>query len=425
MLRNLGVGRLIVLMLLGVWGASGSWLRAQDASSNDRGIAPATDQHGVAEQPRERVDRSGLTRPDLRADAVGKEGEPVDPRIDALLQEWSDRTKQIKRLQGTHIRATRNFDWGNESWAEGRFYVETPDKGRIDIRPYSKDLPKEKDVKPRRNPAGRLVKLNIVRDSKHDRWICDGKEIKAIDDDNKTYEAVKIPPNQQGVNIMDGPLPFLFGMPPERAKARYRFKLLAQNEKAYAIQVRPNLKQDAVDWMQAELLLDRKTCLPLEVHLHNAAGTSETVYMFKDLQVNRIRFFFWSDPFEPSMASYTRSVHNTPPAGPNADPVTTNRMPSLIGMPWQPVKQKMESLGLRSSSCEATRRRSPHRSSMSSSNSRLRTPRLIEVPHYSHSLRPDGPKPATAPTATGSASSNRSEYRNEGPSHTVAKPPDP
>ncbi len=170
-------------------------------------------------------------------------------------------------------------------------------------------------MKPRRNPAGQFVHLKIVPDSKHDRWICDGKEIKAIDDDNKTYEAIKIPPNQRGVNIMDGPLPFLFGMPPEKAKARYQFKLLAETDKFYAIQVRPNWKQDAVDWAQAELLLDRKTCLPQEVHLHNAAGTTETVYMFQDLQVNRIRLLFWTDPFEPSLWTYKRSVHNLPPPG--------------------------------------------------------------------------------------------------------------
>ena len=138
----------------------------------------------------------------------------------------------------------------------------------------------------RPSPKG-PVEMTIQQDRKRDRWVCDGKEVKAIDDDNQTYEVVQIPPNQRGENIMDGPLPFLFGMPPEKAKARYQFKLLGEDDKNYAIQVRPKWKQDAVDWTQAELLLTRKTCLPAEVHLHNAAGTSETVYYFSDLQINR------------------------------------------------------------------------------------------------------------------------------------------
>src|ERR1700683_1211483 len=99
MLRNPGVGRLLVLLLLGVWGASGSLLQAQDSGSVDRGIAPVTDQQNAdqqnADQPRPRVDRRSLTRPDLRAPAEDPNtGKPVDPRIEALLIEWSQRTKE-------------------------------------------------------------------------------------------------------------------------------------------------------------------------------------------------------------------------------------------------------------------------------------------------------------------------------------------
>jgi TIGR03009 family protein len=345
MLRNLGVGRLVGLMLLGVCGASGSWLRAQDASSLDRGIAPATNQNDGGDQPRERVGRGSLTRPDLRADAVDDAGQPVDPQIEALLQEWSTRTKEIKKVSGTHLRATRDFAFGTESWAEGRFYVETPDKGRIDVQPYSGKMPGK--ALPRTAPNGRTVALSIQPDSKHDRWICDGKEIKVIDDDHKTYDAVKIPPNQRGENIMDGPLPFLLGMPPAKAKARYRFKLLAQNERAYKIEVEPKWKQDAVDWSQAWLILDRETCLPAEVHLTNAARTSETVYIFKKLQINQIRILFWTDPFNPSLAfyGYKRSVHNVAAANPDATQLGPGQMPSFVGMPYQTVVKNLKALG--------------------------------------------------------------------------------
>lgn len=335
MSRNLGVGPLIGLIVLGGLGVPAVSLHAQDSRNIDPGITPS-----------ERVDRGSLTRPDLRVGAADPNtGKPADPRIDALLDKWSQRTKQIKKLQGRHMRATRDFAFGTESWAEGKFYVEMPDKGRIDVEPYSKSLPDPKKVLPRRNPAGRFVKLDIVKDTKHDRWICDGKEIKVVNDDDKTYEAVKIPPNQRGVNIMDGPLPFLFGMPPDKAKARYEFKLLEEKETAYAIQVRPNWKQDAVDWAQAELLLDRTTFLPREVHLHNAAGTTETVYLFSKPEINSINYIFWRDPFAPSLTFYRRSVHNNPAAGPNPDPLASHRMPSLIGLNYWSVEQKLKTLG--------------------------------------------------------------------------------
>jgi TIGR03009 family protein len=343
MLRNLGVGRLVGLMLLGVWSASGSWLRAQDADSLDRGITPRTTQNERADQVRERVDRSGLTRPDLRADAVGNAGEPVDPQVEALLQEWSKRTNQIKKLSGTHVRATRDFAFGTESWAKGKFYLETPDRGRIDVEPWTGKLPEK--AKPRRAPNGQTVALAIQRDSKRDRWICDGKDIKVIDDDHKTYDVVKIPPNQRGENIMDGPLPFLLGMPPEKAKARYRFKLLGQNESAYAIEVEPKWKQDAVDWSRARLILDRQTCLPTKVSLVNAARTSETEYLFGKPEINQIRIVFWVNPFDPSLWQYKRSVHNVATANPDATQLGPGQMPSFIGMPYQSVVKDLKALG--------------------------------------------------------------------------------
>ena len=407
MLRNLGVGRLIGLILLGAWGASDVALFAQEAAPADGAI-----------QSIERVDRDRLTRPDLRAAAVDPNtGTPVDPRIDALLQVWSDRTKAIKRLQGRHLRATRDFTFNTESWAEGQFYVETPDKGRIDVRPFKGKMPK---TMRRSTPTGRVVDLTIQRDSKNDRWICDGKEIKAINDDDLTYEAVKIPPNQQGVNIMDGPLPFLFGMPPDKAKARYQFKLLGENADEFRIQVRPNLKQDAIDWMQAELRLDRKTCLPMEVHLHNAAGTTEQVYVFKDLQVNRIKFFFWTDPFTPALelSRYKRSVHNMPAAGPTANPIATNKMPSLIGMPYAPVKKKLESLGYDVKLMRGDPATDPQQvfhveQQEPPPDAPLDTKSPIILTLYVK-MAPDQPQ-----------STNRPDYRYEGAPRTTAKPSDP
>jgi hypothetical protein len=85
----------------------------------------------------------------------------------------------------------------------------------------------------------------------------------------------------------------------------------------------------------------------MDVILTNAAGSTETEYRFGDLQINRIRFIFWTDPFNPSLAiyGYKRSVHNVGPAGPGAEPIVANKMPSLIGMPYKTVKEKLESLG--------------------------------------------------------------------------------
>ena len=131
MSRNLGVGRLLGLMLLGAVGALPVALFGQDAASPeggsqtpgriDRGIAreDIAQPQGGSQTPG-RVDRSQLTQPDLRADAADPNtGKPIDPRIEALLEVWSKRTKEIKRLQGTPYPLDARFQLGHRDRGRG------------------------------------------------------------------------------------------------------------------------------------------------------------------------------------------------------------------------------------------------------------------------------------------------------------------
>jgi TIGR03009 family protein len=312
MFRHFSSRRLIGLLILTVLGTFVSPLNAQVDN------APGSDL-----PRRSRIDRAGLSVPDMRVDATT--GDPVDPKVDAILDEWYNRTKRIKKIEGKHRRATLDFVFGTETRSEGHFYVETPDKGRIDIQKYNGTSPKVGSKVPRRAPNGKDVKLEVRSTEEIQRWICNGKEIKVIDDTRRTYDVVKIPPEQQGVNIMDGPLPFLFGMPPEKAKARYRFRLIQkedprqkkedqrQDERYFWIRVTPKLKQDAIEWRVADLVMSRETYLPERVSLFDPSGKKETIYLFTDIQVNKSSLLppiFSGDPFNPTLFRYVQTVHN-------------------------------------------------------------------------------------------------------------------
>jgi len=311
-------------------------LPAQDQGV-DPGIAPNTDTRRAAmpgqalndhDATVTRTGRAALPRPDLRVD-------PDDPQVDRLLQLWSEHTQRIKYLAGKHLRATRDYAFGVETLAEGKFFVEMPDKGRIDVSTWTQPNPKAGDVKEYTAPDGKSVKLTIKTDDKREKWICDGKIVRVIDDNRKTVEEVPIPPDQQGAHMIDGPLPFLLGMPPEKAKARYRFRIAGRvPPDRIWIEVKPRLPMDAAEWVRANVLLNLRTYLPERVSLFNPAGTTETVYLFKEIDLNEpgmLQKLFTGDPFKPNTWRYHREVHaTTTPDGKDFGPGSL-RMPLVIG----------------------------------------------------------------------------------------------
>jgi TIGR03009 family protein len=333
--RRLRQPRLIAVALAGILLTIGLPVFGQEREI-DPGITPHT---RVAQQdsdqavtPGNRLGRASLTRPDMRE-------ERVDPDVDRLLEAWSAHTQRITNLAGKHCRSTRDFVWGTDTLAEGKFFIEMPDKGRIDLGAWTRPDPKPGDKKSYKTPDGKPVELTIKSEEKREKWICDGKIVRQIDDNRRTIDEVAIPPEQQGAHMIDGPLPFLLGMPPEKAKARYRFKILGMvgKDKVW-IEVKPRLRMDAAEWVRALVVLNLKTYLPDRVSLFNSAGTSETVYLFNEIDINKrglLATLFTGDPFKPNTWGYKREVHAT---------AKGTLMPVVVGMSSKEALQAKEKL---------------------------------------------------------------------------------
>ena len=77
----------------------------------------------LAQQP-------GRARPARQA-AVTRE--QVDPGLWRVLQEWSEKSAGIDRLEGEILRRKYDVTFGVERRSEGYFCYEAPDKGRLDL----------------------------------------------------------------------------------------------------------------------------------------------------------------------------------------------------------------------------------------------------------------------------------------------------
>ena len=229
--------------------------------------------------------------------------EPVTPELKEILDEWEQKSGAIKSLHGKHTRFVYNSVFELEKRADGKFYVETPDKGRIDLVGLP---PKKNEVSKKvSKQTGKPYRIEADRD---EMWICNGDEIVMVNGEEKTYEKVPVPDHLRGTKIIDGPLPFLFGMKSADAQKRFRLTLLSNTATTVIIQIVPRRESDADNYKTAEIILDKKTYLPIAVRMHDPSGNLETVYKFEILDVNNrslkaklVGVFGDSDPFHPDL----------------------------------------------------------------------------------------------------------------------------
>lgn len=233
----------------------------------------------------------------------------VPPQLLKILKDWEHSSAKLKKLQGEHVRWEYDYVFGVVKRNLGKFYYESPDKGRIDLKP-DKDAVKPVSGKPpvdqrKHWENGKLVAFKI-QEGQSERWYCDGQLITQVDEVAKTALQILIPKENQGERIIDGPLPFLFGMPADKAVLRFDLKLISNKDGKATIHAIPKLRADAANYRLAQIILDLDTYLPDAVRLIDPAGTKETVFLFKKMQANSLNIgaIFGADPFVPNLKSY-------------------------------------------------------------------------------------------------------------------------
>ena len=211
----------------------------------------------------------------------------ISPQLRKLLEDWEVSSAKIKKLEGEHRRWEYDYVFNVVKHNSGKFYYESPDKGRIDLAPDT-DKKKIGAIDSRKHwETGQPVKFTGIA-GPAERWYCDGQLVTQVDVQQKQATRMLLPKQNQGVNIIDGPLPFLFGMPAEKAIKRYDLDLKSYNiaDGIATIRATPLWPSDAANYQLAEIILDTKTFLPNAVRLIDPAGTKETVFVFGKMEKN-------------------------------------------------------------------------------------------------------------------------------------------
>jgi len=239
----------------------------------------------------------------------------LDPRLEEILIQWEQHSAKIKSLHGKHVRREFNKTFEVEKVSEGEFFLETPDKGRIDM--IAKPIEKGK-VSMRKNAAGEPYQL---QPGTSERWVCTGEEILSFNMERREYTRDELPASMRGKNIVHSPLPFLFGMKAEDAKHRFNLTLESVGkDNTVKLKALPRMDTDRQNYQEAWIVLDTKRFVPTAVRLIDPKGL-ETIYYFESIEINDSGFLRklkdrFQDPYHPSLKGFTLAMpSDIQPAG--------------------------------------------------------------------------------------------------------------
>lgn len=276
-----------------------------------------------------------------------------------LLSDWSRSSSSIEHLYGKHERHVYNMAFETEQISEGKFGYAKPDKGRIEMKPIAIT----KDMIQRRNQPTARVERKTAPDGKPgapldlkpdspERWLCDGEKVYDIDDAKKEARVVQLPPDQRGENIMNTPLPFLFGLPPDKALKRFNIEIVTDyrpRQQFVALSVTPRTRQDSDNWILAQVMLNTKTFLPEAVKLTDPAKTKKTLYKFTEMKTGVPMIEFWKlkNPWDPKLGGY--KIHMISPGQEQQQQMAAQspspQFPNLMGMAHNIAEEKLIAAG--------------------------------------------------------------------------------
>lgn len=180
----------------------------------------------------------------------------LDDRVDQVLREWSNRAKGIQSLWAEFDRTVVDKVWNETTTNTGSACYLAPNRARLDIV----------DVE------------SYIVNGKGEIW-----EYKVKPKQIKVYHLPK--EMIQNQDLQDGPLPFLFGTDPDRAKARYNFKIGAEDDKSLHLVIKPKLQEDLQNFVRAEVWLNKEKFLPDKLYFLEP-NRKEITFTFTFIKTN-------------------------------------------------------------------------------------------------------------------------------------------
>lgn len=203
--------------------------------------------------------------------------------LDMVLDAWEVQSSKIQTFSCPFVRYDYNLVFGPGAETpmrieQGELSYQQPDKGSFRITNIKQWQAKSvaPGTTPQKAQGDYIEPAGLVGD----HWVCDGKSLYEYKHDQKQLVVRNIPAEMQGKEIVNGPLPFLFGAKSADLKQRY-WMMIKKHPDPNMIQLvaAPRYQIDAANYKGVELMLDRQKMLPIAMNVVEPTG-SRKVYRF-------------------------------------------------------------------------------------------------------------------------------------------------
>ena len=237
---------------------------------------------------------------------------PADEQqyIEQVLDYWQQTSDKVKHYKCNFLRYDYDTEFVNirdprtnqlyaHHQATGEIRFAAPDKARFETTKVFKftGAPKEQGGNAIYEP---LKGHSMWGRTINECWVCTGQSVFSFDFEQKARHEEKIPPRLQG-NVVESPLPFLFGAKKDDVMKRYwvryipKYETDAQEkliENEIWLDIYPKRINDAQNYSKVELILSADDFMPLAIHMYapnyNPAKNnySSRYFIFQNRQVN-------------------------------------------------------------------------------------------------------------------------------------------
>jgi TIGR03009 family protein len=170
------------------------------------------------------------------------------------------------------------------TWAEGIIKYEAPDKGlfRVDTLKFFSGVVDNKPV------------YESSEGQHGEHWVCNGKELLEFDHSKEECRIQQLPPEMQGKQILESPLPFVFNLNAEMIKQRYWVRRLESPSGYHVIEAHPKRQVDRAQYRFVRVIINDQTFLPQALILYGPnfdekLSPAYDQYEFSNVERNTIR----------------------------------------------------------------------------------------------------------------------------------------